>query len=804
MSNLGNFKELDKKLKEVYYNFTDDPVATFLIPILNRTKIYKRETYSFTSGIYSLLSKPMGKLIRNNAKIKYIVGVEIPEKELEAIEKGIKTEGETIERIIIEEFGGIEEVIKSLNENRRNLYACRLAMLSYLISKGILKIKVGFIRIKGKIKSTEKHKFHQKIMMFEDFDGNKIVTNGSVNETIGGMINNQESFDAFYSWRKGTESYIRIHEEHFEKFWNNKTEGIITLPIGRLIEENLLKKYSSRYASKEELLDLEEKLGLLLENEKDWQNNKKELWNFQREAIGKWVERNRVGIFSMATGTGKTFTALKALEELSNSLKEPLIIVIATPKSHISSQWSKEIKKNFLINEEKSVLMEADSSHPWRKDIKKKLLELDNEIINKLYIVTTHITGSSEDFIKAINGASQKVALILDEVHGAGSEKNSNIFLEKYLFRLGLSATPSRYFDDEGTRRILDFFNEADNKPLTYEFSLERALKEINPKTGRPFLAPYTYHPIFISLTKKEIEDYRNLTKKYVIILSNKNLDIKEKKSIERRILFNRSRIIKNAANKMIFFDSLIKELGEVNNCLVYCTEGQIKEVSKILDKRHIKRIFYSSSACMYPEYNQMDPDNPNCAEESAYPAAPDSEYGWEKLFSERLYLAYKRNYGMEIRIARYHNIFGPEGTWKGGREKAPAALCRKVAEAKDGGRIEIWGSGERTRSFLYIDECIEGTLKLMRSDFTGPVNIGSDEIISINNLAEMVIEIAGKKLKLNHIDGPLGVMGRNSDNKLIEQKLSWRPSRPLREGIEKAYMWIEEQVEKEKLQNTS
>jgi nucleoside-diphosphate-sugar epimerase len=211
--------------------------------------------------------------------------------------------------------------------------------------------------------------------------------------------------------------------------------------------------------------------------------------------------------------------------------------------------------------------------------------------------------------------------------------------------------------------------------------------------------------------------------------------------------------------------------------------------------KRNIQRIFYSSSACVYPEYNQLEPDNPNCAEDSVYPAAPDSEYGWEKLFSERMYLAFHRNYGMAVRIARYHNIFGPEGSWRDGREKAPAAICRKVAQAPDGGEIEIWGDGKQTRSFLFIDECLEGTTRLLRSDWTGPVNIGSDEMVTINPLADMAMEIAGKTLSKKHIPGPLGVRGRNSDNRLIQQKLGWRPSRPLREGMEKTYAWIDQQV---------
>jgi nucleoside-diphosphate-sugar epimerase len=215
-----------------------------------------------------------------------------------------------------------------------------------------------------------------------------------------------------------------------------------------------------------------------------------------------------------------------------------------------------------------------------------------------------------------------------------------------------------------------------------------------------------------------------------------------------------------------------------------------------------VKRFFYSSSACIYPEYNQLDPDNPKCSEESAYPAAPDSEYGWEKLFSERLYFAYSRNRDVQVRVARFHNIFGPEGTWQGGREKSPAALCRKVAEAVDGGELEIWGDGKQTRSFLYIDECVDGVRRLMDSDFAGPVNIGSEEMVTINRLAEMILEIAGKNLTVRHIAGPLGVRGRNSDNHLIRERLGWAPNKPLREGLEKTYAWIAKQVENARRQN--
>lgn len=230
--------------------------------------------------------------------------------------------------------------------------------------------------------------------------------------------------------------------------------------------------------------------------------------------------------------------------------------------------------------------------------------------------------------------------------------------------------------------------------------------------------------------------------------------------------------------------------------------------VAKECIKKDVKKLFYSSSACMYPEYNQMDPNNPNCEESSAYPANPDSEYGWEKLFSERMFLSFNRNYGLDVKIARFHNIFGPMGTWNGGKEKAPAAMCRKVAEAES--EIEVWGDGQQTRSFLYIDECVEAILKLMSSDFIGPVNIGSEEMVTINELAQMCIDISGKQIKINNISGqefiekygfkcPIGVRGRNSDNKLYKDKIGWVVSQPLIVGMEKTYEWIENQVNEEK-----
>ena len=226
----------------------------------------------------------------------------------------------------------------------------------------------------------------------------------------------------------------------------------------------------------------------------------------------------------------------------------------------------------------------------------------------------------------------------------------------------------------------------------------------------------------------------------------------------------------------------------------------QQAKLNKILNK-NFTRIFYSGSACMYPEHNQINPEDPNCKEDSAYPANPDSEYGWEKLFSERLYFAYSRNYNLKVRVARYHNIFGPEGTWEGGREKAPAAICRKVSYLPDeGGEIDVWGDGLQTRSFLYVDECLEATRRLIDSDFSGPVNIGSEEMVSINQLVDITAKVANKIVTKNYINGPLGVRGRNSNNDLIRDKLKWDYSQTLEEGISKTYRWINQQIALKKM----
>lgn len=268
------------------------------------------------------------------------------------------------------------------------------------------------------------------------------------------------------------------------------------------------------------------------------------------------------------------------------------------------------------------------------------------------------------------------------------------------------------------------------------------------------------------------------------------------------------SKYIKGVSSKELYFDEvyqLAADMGGAGYIFSGNNDANVMHNSAIINlnvanecvKQNVKKLFYSSSACVYPEHNQSNYNNPNCEESSVYPANPDSEYGWEKLFSERLFLSFNRNYKLDIRIARFHNIFGPFGTYKGGKEKVPAAICRKVSKVLDGGEIEVWGDGKQTRSFLYIDECIEGILRLMESDFTNPINIGSDEMISINDLANYIIDISGKKVYIKHIDGPLGVKGRNSDNNLIMKELNWSPKKPLYDGLIKTFEWINKEINK-------
>jgi GDP-D-mannose 3',5'-epimerase len=300
--------------------------------------------------------------------------------------------------------------------------------------------------------------------------------------------------------------------------------------------------------------------------------------------------------------------------------------------------------------------------------------------------------------------------------------------------------------------------------------------------------------------------------------------DLRDPKLVESifRVEFHKNNLFKYNYHKQPYTDvtsfdevyQLAADMGGAGYIFTGENDANVMHNSALINlnvvyecvKNKVKKVFYSSSACMYPEHNQLDPNNPNCEESSAYPAHPDSEYGWEKLFSERLYLAFKRNFGLNVRIARFHNIFGPQSTWKGGKEKAPAAMCRKAAETQDGDIIEVWGDGQQTRSFLYIDECVEAVFRLMDSDFEGPVNIGSEEMVTINQLAEMTINLSGKNITIKNIFGeefitkyghkcPIGVKGRNSDNKLYKEKIGWSVSEPLINGLKKTFDWINTQV---------
>lgn len=590
-----NFKEIDNQIKPTYYNSDTNVVKEFLIPILKRTKVYKRETYSFSSSIFSLISESLIDVIKNNCQIFYIVGIEINNEDLEAIERGLKDENGLIEQEVIKEFGRVEELINKLDQYSQNIYRYRLQVLSYLISKKILQIKIGFVVRGGKIKNPEKFKFHPKIMIFTDFEGNTIITNGSINESLGAVSHNEESFDVFKSWDERTKEYFNSHLKKFDDFWNNKCENIKTIEITELIKEGVLHKYKPSFRSREEIFEMEEKLNRILVKNKDikkiyeydikFNYKNLELRDYQKDAMYNWFSNGNKGILEMATGTGKTETAIGIFKELLNG-KNKLFCVVAVPSKDLVHQWCERFLNYGFIS-----IGASSDFHNWKIDLKKKILDVDNEFEKYGIVIVTYNTFCSNDFIKIINDIKYPILLICDEVHHVGAFTYSNGLIQKYTYKLGLSATPDRWFDEDGTKIIRDFFDKT-----VYKFSLKKAINTIDPSTDRTFLCPYKYYPSLVDLNGDENKKYIEITKriqKYYFI--NKKVISKNDETFT--LLCNkRSEIIKNAASKIPEFESIIDNLlPNIDHCIVYCSGKQLEIIKEILKKKSL----------MYHEFTQ-------------------------------------------------------------------------------------------------------------------------------------------------------------------------------------------------------
>lgn len=563
------FKSIESELKTTYYNSEDDTINDFLVPVLKRCKKYNRETYSFSSAIFSLINHALSDLIENECEINYIVGFEIEEKDMQAIEKGLRDDFGIIEDNIKSEFGDIENFINNLDKPGRDIYKHRLTMLSYLISKKLLKIKVGFVSKKGRIKNPSKFKFHPKVMIFEDFSGDKLVANGSTNESFGAHAHNEESFDLFKSWNKETFEYYKRHIDKFEDFWNNKCENIKTIEVNKIIENDLLKNYKNKVGNKKDLIRIEKELNKIFEKD-SIKEEKFSLWNHQSEVINNWFKEGLKGIIKFATGAGKTITALSAMDKLSNENKR-LITIITTPYKALSEQWYEEAVNQFHDYE---VLLAYENQDKWYSRANLIVNSYNMEINNKVLIITVNKTFGEKSFQNVIKKIEGDGLIIVDEVHHFGSELLSRSLPLQFKYRLGLSATPERYLDQKGTKRILTYFG----KILSPNFTLNEALQ-------KGILSNYKYHPIIVELIKDEKGGYWNVSEKIQRIWEKySDNDTRLEKS--ESLINKRNEILNTASQKIIKLRNLLLKLNpqSIDNTLIYCHNfSHLKKVASLL-----------------------------------------------------------------------------------------------------------------------------------------------------------------------------------------------------------------------------
>lgn len=550
-------------IKKYYSSDEDNILNDFYIPVLEKAVIYKRLTGFFSSTSLALAAKGIKGLIENGGNMKIITSPKLEKEDVKTILDSRINPEKYIERKLL-------SLLSSLECNNEQFILDHLYILGWMIANKKLQIKIAII-FKDKLRKDvldysevlQMGIFHQKIGILEDLEGNIITFSGSVNETAYGWKNNIEEFKVFRSWQNSEIDYIQADIKKFNNYWNNLSSYIHVINIPDAVEKKLIDLAPNRIQSI---------------NLKRWYFGEKKkkinLYDNQKLAVKSWISNNMKGIFEMATGTGKTFTALGCLQEVRKK-EERLITIIACPLNHLLKQWGKNIKE-FDIEDE---IIFADSSiYNWKNKMMDILYDLKNEVINKLIILTTFATLSSSDFIKMINKIEFNTLLIVDEVHGCGAPKVRIGLLDKYLYRLGLSATPKRWFDIEGTEELFNYFGDT-----VYEFPLKKAITTINPATGETYLVPYEYMPYFVELTEDELERYEEQTKK---IAQNyfRVKDKKKKLEYYTLLLTKRQQIIKDASNKFIAFEEILEDISQINHCLVYCSFNQIGKVQDILN----------------------------------------------------------------------------------------------------------------------------------------------------------------------------------------------------------------------------
>jgi superfamily II DNA or RNA helicase len=548
------------KIKRSYSSEKDDILNDFYIPVLEQAIDYKRVAGYFSSSSFYIAAKGISQFVMNGGHMQLIINIQLSDKDFEQINKSLKTPDEIVENIIFEDLKDIE------NACVKN----HVEVLGWMIANGYLEIKVGYI----KDPITANDILHQKVGIIKDIEGNVITFSGSNNESAGGWLLNSEKFKVFCGWEQGTEEYIQQDIEDFQHLWTNESTKTGVIPFPEAVKKKLIHIAPRNRHELEIIIDRIKKE----KREKPIKEQKIVLRNYQKEAIDAWLNNSAKGLFEMATGTGKTYTAIGALD-LILKRERKLLTIISCPFLHLISQWEVSMG-NCDIDLPKVFASSKDSK--WAEKLKDKILDMKLNRLDQFVILTTHDTISSEKFRSIIEDVSCPILLIGDEVHGMGSSNRMKGLLSKYKYRLGLSATPKRYFDDEGTEELYKFFDKS-----VYSFDLKRAITEINPLTGQTYLCPYDYYPIFVELNLEEMDKYITLSKVISRLFAQKKKTLKEEKILESK-LRQRSDIIKNAENKLNAFSELIKELKDkkrIKRTLIYCSPQQKDLVQNLIRK---------------------------------------------------------------------------------------------------------------------------------------------------------------------------------------------------------------------------
>ncbi len=549
----------DLQISKSYESDSDDILNEFYLPVLSNSVEYQRSAGFFSSSSLAVAAKGISSFISNGGRMKLLCGAKLQKNDIEIILKAIKTPEEVIEESMINDLENIED----------NLIKNHVQALGWMVANNLLEIRIAILLDDDGIPlSQENGMLHQKIGILKDSENNLISFSGSNNETATGWVSNIEEFKVFRSWEMNEKEYLDADLKKFEKYWNGTPHKmrIIDIPTG----------------AKEKLIQIAPKdIQDLNRGERKQKEDKIELWDYQKQAIDNWIKNGRKGIFEMATGTGKTFTALGCIQDTLKNFKDTILIV-ACPSQHLVKQWKNQLKR-FGLNLDEIII--ADSSNiEWKNQLTDSLIDLSLNYINSLAVLTTHRTLSSKNFRLIMeNNNSDSILLVADEVHGLGAEISSEGLQEKFNFRLGLSATPERWFDEWGTEKITEYFGG-----VIYEFSLEKAINTINPATGDNYLTQFKYLPKFVSLNEEELDDYIDISKKiakqYHLSKENNN------DQIFKKLLFARSNIIKNAENKLKVFIEILAEIGEdIKGTIVYCSAQQIDEVMDIINQKRIK-----------------------------------------------------------------------------------------------------------------------------------------------------------------------------------------------------------------------